>query len=133
MTTRLALILQLFWVTILIVTTVVVCLGHHMPSCSTSPQTHSSVSEPTRRLQSSTSLSPTRLGWDVYPPSSSSTTGLDGRTTNTSSELAWYKQLWTIIFLPIAATIIIVIIVIFIILLIKKKKESSVSSSAHVA
>ncbi|XP_029195825.2 uncharacterized protein LOC114961322 [Acropora millepora] len=100
--------------------------GHHMPSCSTSPQIHSSVSEPTRRPQSSTSLSPTRLG-------SSSTTGLDGRTTNTSSELAWYKQLWTIIFLPIAATIIIVIIVIFIILLIKKKKESSVSSSAHVA
>ncbi|XP_074614809.1 uncharacterized protein LOC141874449 [Acropora palmata] len=107
--------------------------GHHMPSCSKSPQTHFSASEPTGRPQSSTSLSTTRLGWYVYPPSSSSTTGLNGRTTNTSSELAWYKQLWAIIVLPMAATIIIVITVIFIILFIKKKKANSVSSSADVA
>ncbi|XP_015773489.1 PREDICTED: uncharacterized protein LOC107351709 isoform X2 [Acropora digitifera] len=107
--------------------------GHPVHSSSKSPRTHFSASEPTGRPQSSTSLSPTPLGQDEYSASSSSTTGLKGRTTNTSNELAWYKQLWAMIFLPIAATIIIVIIVIFIILLIKKKKAKRVTSPADVA
>ncbi|KAK2572496.1 hypothetical protein P5673_002750 [Acropora cervicornis] len=59
-----------------------------------------------------------------HPSSSSSTTGLNGQATKTSSDLAWYKQLWAIILLSLVP-IIIISIVVFVILLIKKKKRRS--------
>lgn len=67
-----------------------------------------------------------RLALD-HPSSSSSTTGRNGQATKTSSDLAWYKQLWAIILLSLVPIIIIIIIsiVFFVILLIKKKKRRS--------
>lgn len=66
-----------------------------------------------------------RLALD-HPSSSSSTTGRNGQATKTSSDLAWYKQLWAIILLSLVPIIIIIVIIVFfVILLIKKKKRRS--------